>query len=56
MVGQSGTDSPEFRATVADVRSQVGKVDGVENVEDPYARSEREHLISKTTNAVMVPS
>ena len=51
----TGTDSREFRATVADVRSQVAKVEGVENVQDPYARGNREHLISQTTNAVMVP-
>ena len=51
----TGTDSPEFRATVADVRSEVAKVEGVENVQDPYARGNREHLISDTTNAVMVP-
>ena len=49
------TDSPEFRATVGDVRKEVAKVDGVENVQDPYARENREHLVSDTTNAVMIP-
>ncbi len=49
------TESPEFRAAVDDVRSRVSNVRGVKQVEDPYAGANRNHLITHTTNAVMVP-